>query len=222
MRYAIGDTETTGLHAPRAVEIAFIEIDPITLEIENSWESLLDPEKEISEGAMQIHGITQAMVEDAPTMQEYLEHMLKDSVAGEWTLIGHNISYDRPMFEEILDVRATYCTLALSRRLFPTGPANHKLGTMKEYLGLEGGEAHRAMGDVLTVHQMLKALLPQTGKSLLDHLQVPAHTIYTMPFGEHQGKALADIPRAYRTWLLSRKIDDDLRRSLMQLRNAGI
>ena len=133
-----------------------------------------------------------------------------------------NCSFDKPFFEPVMNVVKTYCTLGLSRRMFPTGPENHKLGTMKDYLKLEGGEAHRALGDVHTVHQMLRLLIPQTGRSLLDLLQVPAHTIYTMPWGEHAGKQLSDIPVSYRTWLLSVNIDEDLRRSLMQLRSAGI
>lgn len=222
MRYFIGDTETTGLKKAKVVEIAFIEIDPDTFEIQQSWSSLIDPEIPIEPGAQAIHGITSEMVANEPTIEEYVGVIMKGRLEGPCTLIGHNVQFDKPFFEPIMDVQQTFCSLSLCRRLFPTGPANHKLGTMRDFLEIDGGEAHRAMGDVLTVHQMLRKVLPTTGKTLVQHLQVTAHTVYTMPWGEHQGKQLMDIPVQYRTWLLSINIDADLRRSLMQLRAAGI
>jgi DNA polymerase III epsilon subunit-like protein len=222
MRYFIGDTETTGLKKAKAVEVAFIEVEPETFEILSSWESFIDPEIPIEPGAQAIHGITAEMVADAPTIEEYVSVILGRRFEEPCVLMGHNVQFDKPFFDPIMNIEQTFCSLALCRSLYPTGPKNHRLGTMKEYLELEGGTAHRAMGDVLTVHQMLRKLLPSTGKTLLQHLQVPARTIYTMPWGEHQGKALMDIPVQYRNWLLSVNIDADLRRSLMQLRAAGI
>lgn len=221
MNTYIIDTETSGLKG-KAVEVAFVEIDPETLDIMNSWESLIDPEIPIEPGAQAIHGITAEMVADSPTIEEYVSVVLGGRFEEPAVVCGHNVAFDRPFFEPILNMEQTFCSLALCRRLFPVGPANHKLGTMKDYLELEGGPSHRAMGDVLTVHQMLRKILPMTGKTLTQHLQVPARTVYTMPWGEHQGKKLIDMPAQYRTWLLSINLDADLRRSLMQLRAAGI
>lgn len=222
MRYFIGDTETTGLKRAKAVEIAFMEIDPDTFAIKDQWASLIDPEIPIEPGAQSIHGITPEMVEAEPTIEEFVEVCMGGRIEDPCTLIGHNVQFDKPFFTPVMNVVQTFCTLGLARRLLPTQVENHRLGTLKEYFNLEGGEAHRALGDVLTVHQMLKILLPETGKSLLELLQVPSHTIYTMPFGEHKGKPLMDLPVQYRTWLLSVNIDEDLRRSLMQLRAAGV
>ena len=222
MRYFIGDTETTGLKNAKAVEIAFMEIDPETLEVVGlPWSSLIDPEIPIEPKAQEIHGITSEMLEFEPTIEEFVEVRMGGRFEEPCTLVGHNVQFDKPFFAPVMNVQRTYCTLALARRLLPMVD-NHRLGTLKEHLNLTGGEAHRALGDVYTVHQMLQKFLPETGKTLLDHLQIPGHTIYTMPFGEHKGKALMDLPVQYRTWLLSIKIDDDLRQSLMQLRAAGI
>lgn len=221
-RWIIGDTETTGLKNAKAVELAFIEIDPETLEIKQSWQSLIDPEIPITPGASHIHGIYDHHVLTEPTIEEYVGRILGGPLEGEAVLIAHNVKFDKPFFEPILNIKQTFCTLSLVRRLFPTGPDNHQLGTMAKYLDLQAGEAHRAMSDVMTVHQMLVKLLPGTGKTLSQHLETPRHTIYTMPFGEHKGKPLADLPVQYRTWLLTITIDDDLRYSLMQLRAAGI
>ena len=199
-----------------------MEIDPETLMIEAQWASLIDPEIPIEPEAQEIHGITAEMLQDGPTIEEFVEVVMGGRIEEPCTLIAHNVQFDKKFFEPVMNVQATFCTLSLCRRVFPTEVENHKLGTIREHLKLDGGEAHRALGDVLTVHQMLRAVLPTLGKTLFDLLQIPSHTIYTMPFGEHKGKLLMDLPLQYRTWLLSIKIDDDLRRSLMQLRAAGV
>lgn len=222
MRYFIGDTETTGLRDAAPVELAMIEIDPDTLQELGRVVSLIDPERDIEPGAQAIHGITAEMVADAPTMCEFVEHVLGGKLEEPCVLVAHNVVFDERFFRPFMNISQTFCTLRLARRLLPTGPANHKLGTLREYLGLAGGAAHRALGDVLTVHEMLQKLLPETGRTLRQHLTVPAHTAYTMPWGDHKGKLLADIPVQYRTWLLSVNIDAELRQSLMRLRAAGI
>jgi DNA polymerase III subunit epsilon len=223
MRYGIGDTETTGLKGARACEIGLIEFDPMTLQPIAQWESLIDPEKPIEPGAQAIHGITNEMVADAPTMKEYREIVIPGQLDGEWCIVGYNVQFDKPMLIELMDIKKTYCMLGECRRLFPTQTNDHKLGTMVEYLKLPGGTAHRAMGDCQSVLQMMQLLIPQSGKTFLDLLQVPARTVYVMPWGEHKGKLLADVPKERRTYYLSfPNLDEDLRRSLMQLRAAGI
>lgn len=222
MRYFIGDTETTGLKGAKACELAFVEIDPHSLQILSSWQSLIDPEVPIAEGASAIHGITSEMVDTEPTIEEFVSVVMGGRIEDPCTLIGYNVKFDKPFFVPVMNVQQTFCALELCRRVYPTGPANHKLGTMAEFLGLDAGQAHRAMSDVLTVHQMLLKVLPHTGKDLLSHLAVPVHTVYTMPFGTHAGTPLIDLPKSYRTWLLSIDIDPNLRHSLMELRRAGI
>jgi DNA polymerase III subunit epsilon len=221
LRYIIGDSETTGLSPQaRAVELAWIEVDA-DLNILNEFSSLVDPGIPIEPGAMAIHGITEEMVSTAPTLEELLSEVLPGPFSGSTTLIAHNVKFDRRFFEPIFQIEKTFCSLAFARQCFPEMP-NHKLGTVKEYFKLEGGEAHRALGDVKTVHQFLKMALPMTGRSLHAHLNTPATTVFVMPFGLHKGKPLHAIPVEYRTWLLSSDIADDLRQSLMKLREAGI
>jgi DNA polymerase-3 subunit epsilon len=224
MRYLIGDTETSGLGATaRAVEMAWIEVDE-DLNPLYEFSSLIDPEQEIQPGAQAIHGIDADMVADAPTLYELQTIVLPDlgvNVTDPIVLIAHNVKFDKRFFADVFPIQNTFCTLALVRSQRPNFP-NHKLGTCREQLGLEGGTAHRAMGDVQTVHQMLKYLLPMTGRTLAQHCATPLRTVYTMPWGEHKGKALASLPRDYRTWLLSIDLDQDLRHSLMQIRKSEL
>ena len=62
------DTETTGLHdGARIVELAVLGIDGSVL-----LDSLVNPQVPIPEEATDIHGITDAMVKDAPTFSDLL------------------------------------------------------------------------------------------------------------------------------------------------------
>jgi DNA polymerase III epsilon subunit-like protein len=222
MRYFIGDTETTGLHKAKAVEVAFIEIDPYSLDTLRSWQSLIDPEMPISPGATEIHGIHDHHVLTEPTIEEYVSVVMGGRIEDPCTFIAHNVKFDKPFFAPILNIERTFCTLQHVRRLLPA-LENHRLGPMATHFGVDPGSAHRAMDDVLTVQACLRQMLRLDGRDLLSLLNVPRHTIYTMPFGEHKDRPLESLPRQYRTWLLlEASIDDDLRYSLMQLRAAEI
>lgn len=222
MRYFIGDTETTGLKKPRACEVALVEITP-DLEIMKKWESLIDPEKEIEPEAQAIHGISNDRVKFEPSMSEWVNEVIGGPITDEVTLIGHFVIFDKPMLAEVLtNIKKTFCTVAFARRLKP-GALNHKLGTMAELYRLDRGEAHRAMSDCLTVLQLLKVMLPESGKTLLQQLAVPRNKILVMPFGEHKDKLLVDLPRGYRMWLMSlATVDEDLLKSLQELHKAGV
>lgn len=223
MRYFIGDTETTGLAGAKVVEIAFVEIDPYSLDVLKEWQSLIDPQIPITEGASKIHGIYDHHVLQEPTIEEYVSEIMGGRIEDPCTLIAHNVKFDAPFFAPVMNVQRTFCTLALARRLMPTGPANHKLGTLAEYLGIPAGEAHRAMSDVTTVNGLLRHLTAKAGQDLLGLLSVPRSVVYIMPFGDYKGEPLMSLPTSYRLWLLtSANIDDDLRYSLMQLRAAGV
>jgi DNA polymerase III epsilon subunit-like protein len=223
MRYFVGDTETTGLRGARACDIALIEIDPVTLEVIDTFSSLIDPETPIPPGASAIHGIFDADVYHAPTMEEFVTQVLPGGRIDEpCVLVGHNVKFDKPFFEPVMNVQKTMCTLMMARQAYPTGPINHKLASVAKFLGIEQGEAHRALGDCLTVLGILRKVLPEIGKTVVDYVDVPRRLVHVMPFGEHTGKMLMDVPQQYRTWLLTRDIDEDLRYSLMQLRAAGV
>lgn len=222
MRYFIGDTETTGLHGAKAVEVAFIEIDPYSLDALRSWQSLIDPEMPITPGASEIHGIYDHHVLTEPTIEEFVSVVMKGRIEDPCTFIAHNVKFDKPFFAPIMNIEREFCTLKHIRRLLP-GLENHRLGTMAKHFGVDPGSAHRAMDDVMTVQACLRQMLQLDGRDLLSLLNVPRHIIYRMPFGEHKDEPLETLPRQYRLWLLMEaNIDDDLRYSLMQLRAAGI
>jgi DNA polymerase III epsilon subunit-like protein len=214
LKIIIGDTETTGLSGDRAAcEVGLIEIDVDTLEVIAEHSSLIDPQRPIEAGATAIHGITDAQVACAPTTAEYVEGPLKGGL-GDMVLIGYRVGFDLPMLKVVGKVVQTFDVLPLAQQLV-TGTANHKLQTLKEHFGLPGGAAHRALGDCQTTLQLLRVLIPLSGRSLADHLKTKVQFISQMPFGKHVGKPLVALPQDYREWLLKQDgIDNNLRSSL--------
>ena len=219
-RIVILDTETSGLNQPRPVEIAWVECDQ-DLNIIHRVESLIDPECAISPGAAGVHGITYDMVADAPTLWEFFTIVQDDPFGyGDIVFVGHNAQFDLPMVRPyIANLDSTVCTLKLARRIYPDAE-NHKLQTLRYTFGLEAGAGHRAMGDVITTHSLLKQMMSDTGLSfqeLADFVNQP-QIVEKIGFGKHKGAKLSDLPPNYIRWLLNEaNIDDDLKFSLQQL-----
>lgn len=215
MRYIIGDTETTGLGPTRkAVEVALMEVHPETLEVLGAAESIINPEKPIDPSATAIHGITDDQVKDAPTMAQFIERAFGGPLSGELVLLGYRVGFDLPMLKPIGNIVKAWDVLVLAQTLV-TDSENHKLQTLREHFQLPGGPAHRAMGDVMTTHQLLQLLLPWSGRSLEAHCSTPFQVVHRQPWGKHEGTPLILLPSSYKRWLLSLPdLEPNLRRSL--------
>lgn len=228
VRYIIGDTETTGIDRNRkAVEIAMIEIDEDLNELDRLCQRL-DPQQPISPEAEATHGISLESLQDEPTIEEFVEHIMGGPLDGEIVLIGHRILFDLPMFHPLVmpNVRNVFDTLEFAHDMAPkrtTAIENHKLSTLKAFFNIESGESHSALGDCETCLGLLRLWLPQTGRTLADLCAPGPKVIHHMPWGKHEGTPLVDLEKSYRAWLLGlHDLSPNLRFSLMQLRNAGI
>lgn len=94
MRQVFLDTETTGLSPDaghRIIEIAAVEC--INRRVtQKHFHQYLNPEREIDEGAQEVHGITLEFLQDKPKMQDVVDHFL-DFISGA-ELIIHNAPFD--------------------------------------------------------------------------------------------------------------------------------
>lgn len=220
--YVFGDTETTGLGSDAGiVEISWIETDENFNEI-SRFSSLINPQKPIQHGAMGVHGITQDMVTNAPTIEEFMAASAYPLIGGRKVLVAHNCSFDIKFFAPWMDEPESLCTLKCARNIYPDAD-NHKLGTLKFYLGLEGNhtKAHSAQEDVYVLIQLAKRMCQDAGTDLagLMEIQNIVKPVTKIGFGKHRGALLKDLPKDYVNWLLTKcdNVKDDLRAALQAL-----
>ncbi len=129
MRQIVLDTETTGLEyklGHRIVEIGAVEICNRQL-TSNHFHHYLNPERESDEGALQVHGLTRAFLEDKPKFREVAKDFLDFICDAE--LIIHNAPFDVGFLNhelglEKLSTVDTYCphitdTLKLAKDQHP-------------------------------------------------------------------------------------------------------
>ena len=94
MRQIVLDTETTGLEVSqghRIIEIGCVELDNRRLN-GNHYHQYINPGRDIDQGAIEVHGITDAFVADKPYFDNIAQDFL-DFVDGA-QLIIHNAPFD--------------------------------------------------------------------------------------------------------------------------------
>ena len=143
MRQIVLDTETTGLSTSqghRIIEIGCLEMVNRRL-TGREFHRFLNPERDIEEGAVAVHGITREQLENEPTFAEVVDDFLdfvRDS-----ELIIHNAEFDVGFLEYELKLikhpnpRVTdHCkvldTLSLAREIHP-GQRNSLDALCKRY-----------------------------------------------------------------------------------------
>lgn len=213
--YHILDTETSSLRGG-VVEIAWLEIDS-DLNVLSEFLARVNPERPIDPGAQAIHGISDEDVRDKPTLAQHVEAC---GLAMPISVIGHNVAFDVRMIETTIAVRRSLCTLDLART-YVKGTTNCKLETLQRELNLSKQDSHTALGDVRSVLDLLKYILPLTGVDLetLFERQYKPRILAVMPYGMHKGKPMLQVPKPYREWLLQQDTDKNLKYTLEKLRN---
>ena len=94
MRQIILDTETTGLEPEdghRIIEIGALEMEDRQL-TGNKFHCYLNPEREIEDGAMEVHGLTLEFLQDKPLFADLAEEFLQFIEGAE--LVIHNAPFD--------------------------------------------------------------------------------------------------------------------------------
>ena len=157
------DTETTGMSPEaghRLVEVAHVTIANGALG--ETWSSLLRPGRAIPPDATRVHGITDAMVADAPLAAD-VGRTWREALADQ-PLVFHNAPFDLPFLLALFrDAGAPTLlnpivdTLGLARGL-PDGSSGNSLQAVRQRLGLPAEAAHRALGDALTTARVCIAL----------------------------------------------------------------
>ena len=156
---AIIDVETTGLSAlhDRIIEIGVLRIED-GKEVAR-FESLINPERHVSEHITGITGITPEVLENAPTFEK-IAHELYELLEG-CIFVAHNARFDygfiRSEFKRIgINYTAKQlCTVKLSRQLFPEN-AEHNLDALIQRFNIICAIRHRALSDAEVVWEFLR------------------------------------------------------------------
>ena len=178
IRSVLFDTETTGLDpltGDRVVEVAALELIN-DLPTGRHFHALLDPERDIPEEVVRVHGITNAHVRGKPKFSDIAAALL--AFLGEGSLIAHNAPFDfgfldaefarlgRPKLvrDRMID------TVAMARTRFPGLPASLDALCRRFGIDLSERSSHNALLDCRLLAEVYVELTGgrQRGLSLAD------------------------------------------------------
>lgn len=170
-RQIVLDTETTGLEhrqGHRIIEIGCVELINRKL-TGNNYHVYLNPQREIDQGAVEVHGITNEFLQDKPFFEEVYQQFLEYLTGAE--LIIHNAAFDVGFLDaelarlddttaQIDELCAVHDTLLQARKMFP-GQRNDLDSLCKRY---EINNSHRELhGALLDAEILADVYLSMTG-----------------------------------------------------------
>lgn len=162
-KYIVLDIETTGLskYKHQITEIAAIKFDGS--EVIGTFQTLINPERNIPSFITKLTGISNEMVKNSPTVFEILPDFL--NFIQDEIIVAHNASFDSWFLSENIYKYEWFwmkneilCTRKLSNRLIPELPKKN-LWSICDYMWLVNDSAHRAMSDAKVTLEVFKNLL---------------------------------------------------------------
>lgn len=237
------DIESTGLDvsADRIVELSILKVNPKN---EKSTLTLrINPEIEISQESIDIHGITKEDLKDAPTFKEVANQIAE--FIGDADLAGYNSNkFDIPMLaEEFLRVGHNFDMRA--RRFIDVQNIFHKMeqrtlvAAYKFYCEKNLENAHSAEADVTATYEVLKAQIARYKEveNNMDFLaEFSTHNKFKIVdfagrlaenkdgkiiynFGKHKGKSIEEVNKnepGYYGWMMNGNFPRYTKRVLKQ------
>jgi DNA polymerase-3 subunit epsilon len=179
MRQIVLDTETTGLSTAqghRIIEIGCIEMVNRRL-TGSEFHRFLNPDRDIDEGAVAVHGISRAQLETEPRFHEIVDEFLDFVKDAE--LVIHNADFDVGFLDHELKLMkhvkpriADHCqvldTLSLARKIHP-GQRNSLDALCKRYeIDASKRDVHGALIDSELLARVYLAMTGGQSSLLLD------------------------------------------------------
>lgn len=199
------DTETTGLDPVKDRIIEIAAYDPF---LNKNFVTLVNPKIVIPQSSIDICNISNEMVKDAPFFEE-AGKMFIDFCNSDPILIAHNndsfdIHFLRNEFQRsglIMPDWIFIDSLRWARKYRPDLP-RHSLQYLREIYEIKANNAHRALDDVIVLHQVFSKMTDDLDALTVYKLLEKKDKTLRMPFGKHQGKSLSEVPKSYLSWLL--------------------
>jgi DNA polymerase III epsilon subunit family exonuclease len=172
--YVVFDLESTGLAPSRGD--AIVQIGAVRLrnaEIVESFTTLVNPGRPIPAISTKYHGVTEAMVVDAPREAEAVARFL--AFCGEDVLVAHNAGFDQTLLH-MAEFRggppmgnAMLCSMAASRWLDPQ-ESDHSLDGIATRMNIVIEGRHEALGDALATAEIWLRLIARASALGVEHL----------------------------------------------------
>ena len=173
LREIVFDTETTGLDetTDRVIEIGCIELMN-HVPTNKTFHVYINPEREVPENVIKVHGITSDFLKDKPKFSEIADDFLnfiKDS-----KLVAHNASFDikfinselKRIGKEELNWDLVIDTLQLSRKKNKT-LSRHNLDSLCRYYNIDN--SHRDLhGALLDANLLVEVYIELLGGKTID------------------------------------------------------
>ena len=154
MKEIILDTETTGLFVKdghRIVEIGCIELEDL-IPTKRKFHSYLNPERKVSEKALEVHGYTDEFLANKKKFKEIASEFI-DFINGK-RLIIHNAEFDLSHLNNELEIigkktikNQIVDTLILARNKFPGSPSSLDALCKRYRIDNSKREQHSALAD---------------------------------------------------------------------------
>jgi ATP-dependent DNA helicase DinG len=164
------DIETTGLNneVDAITEIGVVRFNGHRVEAE--WNRLINPNRPIPPAIVQLTGITNEMVRNAPPIKAVLSEL--DDFIGDAPIIGHNVRFDLSFLQRhrICQYNEALDTYEMAAVLLPTA-SRYNLSSLAQSLGIPLLEnAHRALADARVTHSVFLRLYERARSLPLDML----------------------------------------------------
>ena len=163
--FVVFDTETTGLDAntEALTEIGAVYVENGKINEDKKFCTFVNPGKPIPARVVELTGINDAMVADAPTPEQAIRSFKE--FCGDNILVAHNANgFDMLFLRKAgdkagVDFSNTYLdTLPMGQALFP-GLHNYKLDTINKHLEIPPFNHHRAVDDAMALARIFEVML---------------------------------------------------------------
>ena len=174
MKEIVLDTETTGLSVKeghRIVEIGCIELDDL-IPTQNTFHYYLNPERKVSEKALEVHGYTDEFLSDKKKFSEIADEFL-DFIKDKKIII-HNAEFDISHLNNELQIagknkidnKNTIDTLEIARDKFPGSSVSLDALCKRYRIDSSKREKHTALIDCELLSKIYINLLDQKEPTL--------------------------------------------------------
>jgi DNA polymerase-3 subunit epsilon len=174
--FCILDLETTG-GSPATCEITEVgAVKYLAGELVGTFDTLVNPGAPIPPTITVLTGITQAMVIEAPRIEEVLPSLLE--FVGNSVIVGHNVRFDMSFLNAAAErlgygklPNPTSDTLGLARRLVRDEVRRLNLQTLAAHFRSNVTPNHRALADAQATAHVFWGLLERAGSLGVTHLE---------------------------------------------------